>query len=56
MKNAIIFIFVLILVGAILEMKNETTYEMNEHWEDQTIFQINREGREPIFSYSNRKH
>ena len=44
MKNAIIFIFVLILVGAILEMKNETTYEMNEHWEDQTIFQINREG------------
>ncbi len=44
MKNAIIFIFFLMLVGAILEMKNETIYEMNEHWEDQTIFQINREG------------
>ena len=43
MKNAIIFIFFLMLVGEILEMKKETTYEMNEHWEDQTIFQINRE-------------
>ncbi len=43
MKNAIILIFVLMFLAALLVMKKETTYEMNEHWENQTIFQINRE-------------
>ena len=43
MKNAIVLIFILMLVAAILMMKKEKTHEMNDHWEDQTVFQINRE-------------
>ena len=43
MKNAIVLIFILMLVVAILMMKKEETHKMNNDWEDQTIFQINRE-------------
>ena len=43
MKNAIVLIFILMLVAAILMMKKEKKHEMNEHWENQTVFQINRE-------------
>ena len=43
MKNAIVLIFILMLVAAILMMKKEKTHKMNNDWEDQTIFQINRE-------------
>ena len=43
MKNAILLIFILMLVVAIVMMKIEKKYEMNDHWEDQTVFQINRE-------------
>ena len=43
MKNAILFIFILMLVVAIVMIKIEKKYEMNDHWEDQTVFQINRE-------------
>ena len=43
MKNAILLIFTLILVVAILMIKIEKKYEMNDHWEDQTVFQVNRE-------------
>ena len=43
MKNAIVLIFILMLVAVILMMKKEKTHEMNDHWEDQTVFQINRE-------------
>ena len=43
MKNVILLIFILILVVAILMMKIEKKYEMNDHWEDQTVFQVNRE-------------
>ena len=43
MKNAIVLIFILMLVAAILMMKKEKTHKMNNDWEDQTVFQINRE-------------
>ena len=43
MKNATVLIFILMLVAVILMMKKEKTHEMNDHWEDQTVFQINRE-------------
>ena len=43
MKNAIVLIFILMLVAAILMMKKEKTHKMNDYWEDQTVFQINRE-------------
>ena len=43
MKNAILLIFILMLVVAILMMKIEKKHEMNDYWEDQTVFQINRE-------------
>ena len=43
MKNAILLIFILMLVVAIVMMKIEKKHEMNDHWEDQTVFQINRE-------------
>ena len=43
MKNAILLIFILMLVVAIVMMKIEKKYEMNDHWEDQTVFQVNRE-------------
>ena len=43
MKNAIVLIFILILVAAIIMMKIEKKHGMNDHWEDQTVFQINRE-------------
>jgi len=43
MKNAIVLIFILMLVAAILMMKKEKIHKMNNDWEDQTVFQINRE-------------
>ena len=43
MKNVILLIFILMLVVAIVMMKIEKKYEMNDHWEDQTVFQVNRE-------------
>ena len=43
MKNVIILIFILMLVAVILMVKKEKKYIMNDHWENQTVFQINRE-------------
>ena len=42
MKNTILFIFILVLVAIFIIMKIEKKYETKDHWEDQTVFQINR--------------
>ena len=49
MKNTILFIFILVLVAIFIIMKIEKKYETKDHWEDQTVFQINRE--EPRASF-----
>ena len=43
MKNTILLIFFLAIVAIFGIMKIEKKYEMDDYWEDQTIFQINRE-------------
>ena len=49
MKNTILLIFIFMLVAIFIIIKIEKKYEIKDYWEDQTIFQINRE--EPRASF-----
>ncbi len=43
MKNTIILIVFIILIAIMLVLKNNTGNQLNHHWEDETVFKINRE-------------
>ena len=56
MKNLIVFIFSLILIVTIIIMEKEKKYVLDDYWEDQTIFQINRENpRAHFFSFESKE-
>jgi beta-galactosidase len=56
MKNTILLIFFLAIVAIFGIMKIEKKYEMDDYWEDQTIFQINREeARSNFFPFESKE-